>query len=134
VSERGVLPSLITRYECPIGPCPWTHDDPWPDALEGSGATVEEAAFDAMLKHVTRVESAVKAHLETRPLIEWVQEIQRLRAEHWRGDRDARVIAAILLRRLGGSAEIADAEMAAEQGTLFREPTAPGFRLSVVPR
>jgi len=122
---------VTVRYECPIGPRPWTLDNPGPDPSEGCGQTIEEIAFSAVRAHLLRSEAAIRGHLETHSLLEWAQEIQRLKTERWRSDKDALAVAAILLRRLGGSAEITDAELAAERGILQREPAIHGFRLSV---
>lgn len=66
------------RYECPIGECPWTMDHPGPDAAEGRGRTIEEIAFSAMRAHLLRAEAALREHLESHSLIEWVREVVRL--------------------------------------------------------
>ncbi len=121
----------VARYECPIGSCTWTHDTAGPDLSEGTGETIEEAAFSSVRAHLLRVESVVRDHLETHSLLEWVQEVMRLREDAGRTVRNASLVAVILLRRLGGQAEITDAEAAAEQGTLAREPVPHGFRLTV---
>jgi hypothetical protein len=70
---------VITRYECPIGSCEWTRDDTGPEVGEGAGGTIEEAAASALRAYLLRAETAVRAHLETHSLLEWVQELARLR-------------------------------------------------------
>jgi len=65
---------VITRFECPIGPCPWTWDEPEPE-LPGIGAD----PYALLISRATGAESVVKAHLETHALIEWVTELARLR-------------------------------------------------------
>jgi hypothetical protein len=84
-----------------------------------------------MTAHAMNMEGIVREHLETHPLIEWAREVMRLRNENERTGRDAGLTVAVLLHRLGGSAEISDADMAAESGTLVREPVMHGFRLAV---
>ena len=116
-----------TRMHCPISSCEWHHDDPGPSAA-GAFATDPNAVMTA---HVMNMEGIVREHLETHPLIEWAREVMRLRNENQQGGRVAGLTVAVLLRRLGGSAEISDADMAAESGTLVREPVMHGFRLAV---
>jgi len=124
---------VITRYECPIGSCPWTRDDPGPDASEGTGETIEQAAANAVRVYLLRAESAIREHLETHSLLEWAQEVMRLRGELDREKRDASAVGASLLRRLGGSAFVSGSELTAASGTLLRTPAANGFVLDVVP-
>lgn len=117
----------VTRYTCPISVCPWVHDDPGPST---AGAFTSDPAAIAAA-HMLGMEGTVREHLETHPLIDWAREIARLREDAARTGRNASTVAVILLRRLGKTAEITDAEMAAEQGTLVREPVPHGFRLTV---
>jgi hypothetical protein len=124
--EIASLPRQVTRLECPIGRCPWTYDDPGPS---GTAAFADVAAL--MTAHAMDVEGVVREHLETHPLIEWARELARVRGEKTAEIRAASATVGVLLRRLGGPAEITNAELAAEQGTLYREPTASGFRLAV---
>lgn len=123
------LPWLATRYECPIGSCEWTRDDPGPDPSEGTGETIGQAAENAVRAYLLRAESAIREHLETHPLLEWAQEVMRLRDQAWRADRDAVLAASVLVRRLGGEVQVSDAELAAAGGRLIREPAPWGFTL-----
>jgi hypothetical protein len=68
--------SRIILY-CPLLACPWQHDGP--PLPEGSGSAADEAVADVLAKHFAGLEEAVKAHLETHTLLEWVQELARLR-------------------------------------------------------
>jgi hypothetical protein len=68
--------SRIISY-CPLPACSWQHEDPV--LPEGSGATMDEAVADITAKHFVGLEKIVKAHLETHALLEWVQELARLR-------------------------------------------------------
>ena len=72
---------VITRYECPLGSCGWTREDPGPDASEGTGETIEQAAANAVRAYLLRAETAIREHLETHSLLEWAQEVMRLRGE-----------------------------------------------------
>jgi len=133
---------------CPLSSCSWQHEDP--PLPDGSGQTTDEIVADIMTKHFTALEEIVKAHLETHSLLEWVQEVRRLsdareglRAEVRRlGDEnrkmrreaeDAARTAAVLVRKLGGRAEVGDADLAGGHWTLVREPTAFGFTLELHP-
>jgi hypothetical protein len=69
----------LTRYECPIESCEWVIDSPGPDPFAGRGATIEEAAADALRIHFTEAEPVLREHLESHTLLEWVQEVMRLR-------------------------------------------------------
>jgi hypothetical protein len=67
---------------CPLSACSWQHEDgPLP---EGSGASVDEAVTSILTEHFAALEEIVQAHLETHSLLEWVQEVMRLR-EHAAG-------------------------------------------------
>ena len=122
---------MITRYECPVGPCEWTLDDPGPDPSEGCGDTIEEVAYSALRAHMLRAEAAIRGHLEDHGLLGLVQEIVRLRAAARLEEQGALAVMAILLRRLGGTAEITGAEIAAESGTVHREPGQFSTRFTV---
>ena len=117
----------ITRLGCPLGSCDWHHDDPGPSAADAF--TMDAGGVAAA--HAIAVESIIREHLEAHPLIEWAREVARLRDENQRADRDATLVVTVLLRRLGGSAELHDADLAAASGTLVREPVPDGFRLSL---
>ncbi len=73
------------------------------------------------------IEVAARAHMETHDLVEWVQEIGRLQ----RDVTDAHRIVAILLRKLGGSAVISEADQLHERGTLIRSPGLMCFGLTL---
>lgn len=75
------MPAVITRYECPVESCPWNRDDPGPDPGDCQGETLDAAVRAGMLAYALRTEAVVRAHLETHSLLEWVQEVMRLRGE-----------------------------------------------------
>jgi hypothetical protein len=114
---------------CPLSKCLWQYEDPLPPC--GAGATIDEAVRDALAKHFAAVEDVVRTHLETHPLLEWVQEVTALQADLWREKRDAGMVAGLLVRRLGGSAFVSDTELRNPGGTLRRIPAANGFILEV---
>jgi hypothetical protein len=68
----------ITRYTCPIDSCGWVHDDPGPFQRE-----LVEAGdpHDVVRQHFLAMEDLVREHLETHSLLEWAQEVDRLKAE-----------------------------------------------------
>lgn len=119
---------MITRYECPIGPCPWTTDDA---EIAGGGPRYFDSTAAMLADYLQCAEAVIRGHLETHTLLDWATEIQRLHTEHHREEQAALTVTAILLRRLGGSAEVTDAEMAAESGTVHREPGPFSTRLTV---
>lgn len=120
----------VTRHGCPIGPCPWTWDDPGP-----SGTVASDDDITAiLLEHAVAAEAIIRGHLETHSMLDWVTEISRLQQERQRAERDGDRIAAILLRRLGGMAEVTDAELTAEDGMLIRHPVPHGFRIGLYER
>jgi hypothetical protein len=64
---------------CPLSTCSWQHHDgPLP---EGFGATIDEVVTDVLAKHFAALEEICQAHLGTHPLLEWVQEVMRLREQ-----------------------------------------------------
>lgn len=73
-------PERATLYGCPIPDCKWTHTAPHPTVYEG-GATIEESVTNTLRVHYADIESALRAHLETHSLVEWVREVMRLRSE-----------------------------------------------------
>jgi hypothetical protein len=136
---------------CPVSACGWQHEEPPPSFEGAEGLTVEDLAADATRRHFAALEEVVKAHLETHSPLEWVQEVRRLggsldgqRAESRRLAveaararrelQDAVLIAAVLVRKAGGSVAVSDADLAAWDGTLVREPSMDGFTLEVHPR
>lgn len=125
-SQPSTWAPPATRFFCPVSRCDWTHDDPGP-VLPAYAA--DPAALS--LAHALEMESVIREHLETHPLIEWARELAKARSEKDAQARGVSLTVAVLLRRLGGHAEITDAELAAEQGTLTREPVPDGFRLTV---
>jgi hypothetical protein len=73
------LNDLMYRSYCPIEACPWTHDDVtvmWPG-------------------EAPRIEAVVRGHLETHTLLEWVQEVMRLRGLLAARDGRARKLAEV---------------------------------------
>lgn len=79
-----------TRYLCPLN-CGWHHDETDPDFSDPSAvhpfvgqdwaSGIDGLVAGLAAGRATVVEAAVKAHLETHPLIEWVQEVARLQRE-----------------------------------------------------
>lgn len=119
---------VITRRECPIDPCKWVWDEPEPE-LPDIGAD----PYTVLRARLAGTESVIRAHVETHPLLDWVQEVMRLRGELDRERRDSSLVAGVLLRRLGLSAFVSDTEMTGPHGTLQRIPVANGFILEVTP-
>ena len=72
------FPSGSMLYRCPL--CPWGH---WqrPLTTEELIATYSLPAIEVEMQRTLAVESAVEAHLKTHTLLEWVQEVGRLRSE-----------------------------------------------------
>jgi hypothetical protein len=70
------MPQPKDIAKCPIESCPWTLD------IESSRTGVftpvpdTETLFHDIAK---RADSVIRAHLETHTLLEWVQEVTRLR-------------------------------------------------------
>lgn len=67
-------------YYCPLSTCSWTCDESEAIAAEEEPpAGPWTSAFDAFASILGTVERALKQHLETHTLLEWVSEISRLR-------------------------------------------------------
>lgn len=133
VSENGA-PSAdvtmpVTIYECPLAACPWKGTDPPPPP--GEAITSDADIWRFIRDRAMAAEEVVRAHLETHSLLEWAQEIMRLRGELDRERRDSGIVAGSLLRRLGGSAFVSDSELSGMSATLRRIPVANGFILEV---
>lgn len=122
---------VITRYECPIDRCPWTWDEPEPELP--SLADIAANPFGLLTGRFANSEAVLRAHVETHSPEDWVREIMRLRGELDRERRDSGLVVGVLLRRLGLSAFVSDAEMTGPHGTLQRIPVAHGFILEVTP-
>lgn len=108
----------VERLLCPIGTCPWTHDRETPPAEtrtfpdgqsplhDGPPKDLHEAIADvalATLLHDARqTESAIRAHLETHTLEDWVRETVRLRGLatrapiQWLGEQNCEQVFALL--------------------------------------
>jgi hypothetical protein len=81
-----------TRYLCPLN-CGWHHDEDPADvppqvtvdadtlASGDLGAVISAVAFAHAKAALEHVESTVKAHLETHPLIEWAQKVASLQRD-----------------------------------------------------
>jgi hypothetical protein len=86
----------VERLYCPIGSCGWTLDRECPPATthtfpdgqsplhDGPAANLQEAiadvAYATLLHDAVETEGIVRAHLDTHPLLDWVTEVMRLRA------------------------------------------------------
>ena len=67
------------RLSCPLPDCSWVYDEPSPWPLMGTAGP--DAAPDALAARFMRSaqsEEIVRSHLEDHPILEWVQEVQRL--------------------------------------------------------
>jgi hypothetical protein len=78
-ADPAPWPQQATVYGCPLSGCKWSHTEPHPTQYGGEGATIEECVTNTLRVHFAEVEAVVQAHLETHPLLEWVQEVTRLR-------------------------------------------------------
>lgn len=122
-----------TVYFCPL--CDWEHVQP---QIGGYHLGAEPFTAGKLAAQLAEVESALGGHLGTHQPVEWLTEVNRLRhelsrrdADHQAAERDSVLIAAILVRKLGGSTMVTDEEAASESGTLTRIPAMHGFRLTV---
>jgi len=70
------MPVPLVLHECPLGRCGWQH--PAPAIAPGVIRTGEDTTA-AMTEAALTADIAVKAHLETHTLLEWVTQVQRLR-------------------------------------------------------
>lgn len=130
-------PAGTTVYYCPLGD--WTHTQLPPTELELMQAATQPAVT-YIRRRLQDVEAEVEAHLNAHGLIDWLTEINRLRAELEAqqaiattaatekafAERDALLVTSILVRQLGGTAEITTAEMVAASGVLVRVPSLDG--------
>ena len=137
MSETGQLPAGTTVYQCPLRTCTWTYADLSPVEQKLWGFFDMPPGI-ALIQEMAVLEAGVEAHLETHSLLEWVTEIKDLRAELDKATADAQretrndlLTVCVLLRKLGGTAVMTDAELAAENGTLVRCPHPLGFGLMV---
>jgi len=71
------MPVMV--YECPLAACPWKGTDPPPEP--GEAITSEAGIWRFIRDRAMAAEGIVKAHLETHTLLEWVQEVARLREQ-----------------------------------------------------
>lgn len=79
-----------TRYLCPLD-CGWHHDETPPDFSDPTAlhpfipqdwaAGMDGMAAGFAAGQLAVVEAAVREHLETHPLVEWVAEVARLQRE-----------------------------------------------------
>jgi len=67
----------VTIYECPLAACPWEGTDPPPPP--GEAITSDADVWRFIGDRAMAAEEVVRAHLETHSLLEWVQELARLR-------------------------------------------------------
>jgi hypothetical protein len=150
IGRMSELPSAeitmpVTVYECPLAACPWKGTDPPPERDEVIAS--EADVWRVMRDRAVAAEEVVRAHLETHSLLEWVQEVMRLRGELTatleslddanrkmrREAVDSSYVVAALVRKLGGSVDVSDADMAGGQGMLVREPSVHGCTLELHP-
>ena len=134
-ADPAPLPPGTVLYHCPL--CEWAHAE-HPVSETELIASLGDPVLDLALRRAMAVEVQVASHLSTHPLTEWVREVARLREEldksrtaTWRTGSGAILLAAILLRRLGGEAFISDAEQVSEGGLLSQMPERDGFRIWV---
>jgi hypothetical protein len=73
------MPAGTTVYYCPLSACGWVHPEA-PITPDEVAVTFGELAADVIGARLAAVEDAVREHLETHTLLEWVQEITRLRS------------------------------------------------------
>jgi hypothetical protein len=143
MSETEALPAGTTVYFCPL--CGWSHPQLPPTEQE-----LMEAAADPIVTYLHRkfrdVEAAVEAHLNTHGLLDWLNEVSRLRSEldasqeafrrleveRQNGERDAAMVAAVLTRKLGGTVLVTDLDLVQESAALVRVPEPHGFTLTIV--
>lgn len=78
----------VTRYWCPLRGCRWTYDQEWRNPAS-QPVPCPEASLDEIIgamasatltELATEAEAVVKAHLETHPLLEWVNALQQAQA------------------------------------------------------
>jgi hypothetical protein len=72
--------------ECPIESCTWTLDT---SAPTGKEERFFDSAAELFAEYAKVVDDLIRAHLETHTLLEWVQEVTRLRGELEEARRDA---------------------------------------------
>lgn len=82
--------SSTTRYLCPLD-CGWHHDQPDPDLSDPDvvypyiaqdwATGIDGIAAGFVAGRAAVIEEALKAHLETHSLVEWVTEVARLQRE-----------------------------------------------------
>lgn len=73
MSETGNLPAGTTLYHCPL--CEWT----LPDLPIHVELWTEQGALEVMKHRAGAIERDVKGHLSSHSLLDWTQEVQRLR-------------------------------------------------------
>ena len=149
-TDQDALPAGTTVYHCPLPACEWTFaqappGDAWPALPVITGESLDKAISRASMAVMARVLRQVRGSAGGPPGhahdLEWVTEINRLRERldkagtaQWRTGSAALLLAAILLRRLGGEAFISDADQVSEDGVLCQMPDRDGFRISVSAR
>jgi hypothetical protein len=80
-----------TRYLCPLPGCGWHHDEPdlaAEDALRFTPApsastpseSIASMVEQSLLGRAARVEAAIKQHVETHSVLEWMREVDRLQS------------------------------------------------------
>jgi len=128
-------------YECPLPDCGWTHGEfpPAPGNLEPMAATFDRATVMLARQFARGAEQGIRAHLETHELVEWVQEVSRLRAEvgGLRGVADAAAKWAAFVDAAAAMSYVLDAgeleRREREAGQALRDAVAetPGLRARV---
>jgi len=80
MTETTPLPAGTALYRCPLSACDWTHAE-LPMTTGELMASLAVPVLDVAVRRARAVENEVAAHLAGHSLLEWVQEIGRLRRE-----------------------------------------------------
>lgn len=76
--EWGFRARLGTTTPCPLSTCTWTLEK---DGTEPAGHKPRAVEPEDVFREIaTTTEAIIRQHLETHSLLEWVQEVTRLRA------------------------------------------------------
>jgi hypothetical protein len=78
MSEPRQLPAETTVYDCPLSTCYWAYAE-LPMTAGELAASLAEPVLDVAMRRALAVENELTAHLAGHALLEWVQEIGRLR-------------------------------------------------------
>lgn len=77
--EWGFRASIDMAVPCPLSSCPWTLEK---DGAEPAGHKPRIVEPENVAREIAMAADAIiREHLETHALLEWVQEVTRLRAQ-----------------------------------------------------